>query len=137
MKTTTAITMVHTVSAVHGTGAGIIILGIHGVSPHGDITDGTTHGTMEPTGVGMTLGTTADTGEDGTIHGITEASGEADGTTQDITHTTDGMIHIGATTITTMVRAIILTITRMCGMVQDIRPVLTDSLQAHHHSGAA
>lgn len=116
--------MTHTVSAAHGTGADIIILGIHGASPHGDITDGTTHGT------------TADTGEDGTIHGITEASGEADGTTQDTTHTTDGMIHIGAT-ITTMYQAMRLIITRMCGMARDIRPVLKDSLPAHHPSEEA
>ena len=116
--------MTHTVSAAHGTGADIIILGIHGASPHGDITDGTT------------LGTTADTGEDGTTHGITEASGEADGTTQDTTHTTDGMIHIGAT-ITTMYQAMRLIITRMCGMDRDIRPVLKDSLPAHHPSEEA
>ena len=136
MKTTTAITMTHTVSAAHGTGADIIILGIHGASPHGDITDGTTHGTTADTGAGTTLGTTADTGEDGTTHGITEASGEADGTTQDTTHTTDGMIHIGAT-ITTMYQAMRLIITRMCGMVRDIRPVLKDSLPAHHPSEEA
>ena len=84
----------------------------------------------------MTLGTTADTGEDGTTHGITEASGEADGTTQDTTHTTDGMIHIGAT-ITTMYQAMRLIITRMCGMARDIRPVLKDSLPAHHPSEEA
>ena len=141
--------MAHTASAAHGTGAGITIHGIHGTSRHGDTTDGTTHGTTDPTGVGMThgiialagvgmtLGTTADTGADGMIHGTTEASGEADGTIQDIIRTTDGTIHTGATTITTMVRDISLIIIRMCGTDQEIRLARTDSSPAHPHSEEA
>ena len=130
--------MTHTASAVHGIGADITILGTHhGVSPHGDITDGTTHGTMAQTGAGMTLGTMADTGAAGMIHGITADTGEADGTTPDIIRTTDGTTHSGATTITTMAQDISLTTTRMYGMDQDIRQAQTDSSQAHHPSGAA
>ena len=67
-----------TVSEVHGTGAATMIHGTaaHGIGTHGrtiigDITDGTTHGTTEDSG----------------IHGTTEAA-------------TDG-IHIGVITITT------------------------------------
>ena len=137
MKTTTVIIMAHTASAAHGTGAGITTHGIHGTSRHGDTTDGTTHGTTEPTGAGMTHGTTADTGADGMIHGTTEASGEADGTIQDIIRTTVGTIHTGATIITTMVRDIILIITRMCGTDQGTRQARTDSSPAHPHSEVA
>ena len=129
--------MAHTASAAHGTGAGITTHGIHGTSRHGDTTDGTTHGTTEPTGAGMTHGTTADTGADGMIHGTTEASGEADGTIPDIIRTTVGTIHTGATTITTMVRDIILIIIRMCGTDQEIRQARTDSSPAHPHSEEA
>ena len=137
MKTTTVIIMVHTASAAHGIGAGITTHGIHGALLLGDTTDGMTHGTIARAGAGTTLGTTADTGAAGTTHGITEASGEADGTIPDIIRTTAGTIHTGATTITTMVRDIILTITRMYGMDQDIRQAQTGSLQAHHHSEEA
>lgn len=137
MKTTTVIIMVHTASAAHGIGAGITTHGIHGASPLGDTTDGMTHGIIALAGVGMTLGTTADTGAAGTTHGITEASGEADGTIQDIIRTTVGTIHTGATTITTMVRDIILIIIRMCGTDRDIRQARTDSSPAHPHSEEA
>ena len=137
MKKTTVIIMAHTASAAHGTGAGITIHGIHGTSRHGDTTDGTTHGTTDPTGVGMTHGTTEDTGADGMIHGTTEASGEADGTIQDIIRTTVGTIHTGDTTITTMVRDISLIIIRMCGTDQEIRLARTDSSPAHPHSEEA
>lgn len=129
--------MVHTASAAHGTGAGITTHGIHGASPLGDTTDGTTHGIIALAGVGMTLGTTADTGADGMIHGTTEASGEADGTIQDIIRTTVGTIHTGDTTITTMVRDIILIIIRMYGTDRDIRLAQTDSSPAHPHSEEA
>ena len=131
LKTITVIIMVHTASAVHGTGAGITTHGTHGLSLHGDITDGTIHGTTEQTGAGMTHGTMADIGAVGMTHGITADTGEADGTIPDIIHTTDGTIHTGVT-ITTTARVISLIITRMCGMVQDIRQVQTGSLQAHH-----
>ena len=129
--------MVHTASAAHGTGAGITTHGIHGASPLGDTTDGMTHGIIALAGVGMTLGTTADTGADGMIHGTTEASGEADGTIPDIIRTTVGTIHTGATTITTTVRDISLIIIRMCGTDQDIRLARTDSSPAHPHSEVA
>ena len=129
--------MVHTASAAHGTGAGITTHGIHGASPLGDTTDGMIHGIIALAGVGMTLGTTADTGADGMIHGTTEASGEADGTIQDIIRTTDGTTHTGATTITTMVRDIIQIIIRMCGTDQEIRQARTDSSPAHPHSEVA
>ena len=129
--------MVHTASAAHGIGAGITTHGIHGASPLGDTTDGMIHGIIALAGVGMTLGTTADTGADGMIHGTTEASGEADGTIPDIIHTMVGTTHTGATTITTMVRDIILIIIRMCGTDQGTRQAQTDSLQAHHHSEVA
>ena len=129
--------MVHTASAAHGIGAGITTHGIHGTSRHGDTTDGMTHGIIALAGVGMTLGTTADTGADGMIHGTTEASGEADGTIQDIIRTTVGTIHTGDTTITTMVRDIILIIIRMCGTDRDIRQARTDSSPAHPHSEEA
>lgn len=129
--------MVHTASAAHGIGAGITTHGIHGASPLGDTTDGMTHGIIALAGVGMTLGTTADTGEDGMIHGTTEASGEADGTIPDIIHTMVGTIHTGATTITTTVRDISLIIIRMCGTDQEIRPARTDSSPAHPHSEEA
>lgn len=137
MKTTTAITIVHTASVVHGTGAGITTHGIHGTSLLGDTTDGMTHGTIARAGAGTTLGTTADTGAAGTTHGITEDSGEADGTIPDIIRTTVGTTHIGATTITTMVRAISLIITRMCGTDRGIRQARTDSSPAHPHSEVA
>lgn len=129
--------MVHTASAAHGIGAGITTHGIHGASPLGDTTDGMTHGIIALAGVGMTLGTTADTGADGMIHGTTEASGEADGTIQDIIRTTVGTIHTGDTTITTMVRDIILIIIRMYGTDRDIRLARTDSSPAHPHSEEA
>ena len=129
--------MVHTASAAHGIGAGITTHGIHGTSRHGDTTDGMTHGIIALAGVGMTLGTTADTGADGMIHGTTEASGEADGTIQDIIRTTVGTIHTGDTTITTMVRDIILIIIRMYGTDRDIRLARTDSSPAHPHSEEA
>ena len=129
--------MVHTASAVHGTGAGITTHGTHGASLRGDTTDGTIHGIMDRAGDGMTLGTTADTGEDGTIHGITEATGEAAGTIPDIIRTTAGTIHTGDTTITTMVLDMSLITIKMCGTVQDIRQVQTDSSPAHRLSGAA
>lgn len=137
MKTTTVIIMVHTASAAHGIGAGITTHGIHGASPLGDTTDGMTHGIIALAGVGMTLGTTADTGADGMIHGTTEASGEADGTIPDIIRTTVGTTHTGDTTITTMVRDIILIIIRMCGTDQEIRLARTDSSPAHPHSEVA
>lgn len=129
--------MVHTASAAHGTGAGITTHGIHGASPLGDTTDGMTHGIIALAGVGMTLGTTADTGADGMIHGTTEASGEADGTIPDIILTTVGTTHTGATTITTTVRDISLIIIRMCGTDRDIRQARTDSSPAHPHSEVA
>ena len=135
-KTITDTITDHTASAAHGTGAGITTHGTHGISPHGDITAGTTHGIMGQTGAGMTLGTTEDTG-DGTIHGITADTGEADGTMPDIIRTTDGTTRSGAATITTMAQAISLTITRMCGMDRDIRQVRTGSSQARHPSGEA
>lgn len=137
MKTTTVIIMVHTASAAHGTGAGITTHGIHGASPLGDTTDGMIHGIIALAGVGMTLGTTADTGADGMIHGTTEASGEADGTIPDIIRTMVGTIHTGATTITTMVRDIILIITRMYGTDQGTRQAQTGSSPAHPHSEEA
>lgn len=137
MKTTTVIIMVHTASAAHGTGAGITTHGIHGASPLGDTTDGMIHGIIALAGVGMTLGTTADTGADGMIHGTTEASGEADGTIPDIIRTMVGTIHTGATTITTTVRDISLIIIRMCGTDRDIRQARTDSSPAHPHSEVA
>lgn len=137
MKTTTVIFMVHTASAAHGTGAGITTHGIHGASPLGDTTDGMIHGIIALAGVGMTLGTTADTGADGMIHGTTEASGEADGTIPDIIRTTVGTTHTGATTITTTVRDISLIIIRMCGTDRDIRQARTDSSPAHPHSEVA
>ena len=137
MKTTTVIIMVHTASAAHGTGAGITTHGIHGASPLGDTTDGMIHGIIALAGVGMTLGTTADTGVDGMTHGTTEASGEADGTIPDIIRTMVGTIHTGATTITTMVRDISLIIIRMCGTDRDIRQARTDSSPAHPHSEEA
>lgn len=137
MKTTTVIIMVHTASAAHGTGAGITTHGIHGASPLGDTTDGMIHGIIALAGVGMTLGTTADTGADGMIHGTTEASGEADGTIPDIIRTTVGTTHTGATTITTTVRDISLIIIRMCGTDQEIRLARTDSSPAHPHSEVA
>lgn len=137
MKTTTVIIMVHTASAAHGTGAGITTHGIHGASPLGDTTDGMIHGIIALAGVGMTLGTTADTGADGMIHGTTEASGEADGTIPDIIRTTVGTTHTGATTITTTVRDISLIIIRMCGTDRDIRQARTDSSPAHPHSEVA
>ena len=129
--------MVHTASAAHGIGAGITTHGIHGASPLGDTTDGMTHGIIALAGVGMTLGTTADTGADGMIHGTTEASGEADGTIPDIIRTMVGTIHTGATTITTTVRDISLIIIRMCGTALDIRQARTDSSPAHPHSEVA
>ena len=129
--------MVHTASAAHGTGAGITTHGIHGASPLGDTTDGMIHGIIALAGVGMTLGTTADTGADGMIHGTTEASGEADGTIPDIIRTTVGTTHTGATTITTTVRDISLIIIRMCGTDRDIRQARTDSSPAHPHSEEA
>lgn len=129
--------MVHTASAAHGTGAGITTHGIHGASPLGDTTDGMTHGIIALAGVGMTLGTTADTGADGMIHGTTEASGEADGTIPDIIRTTVGTTHTGATTITTTARDISLIIIRMCGTDRDIRQARTDSSPAHPHSEVA
>ena len=98
------------------------------------ITDGTHRATI---GDGMTHGTTEDTGADGMIHGTTEASGEADGTIPDIIRTMVGTIHTGATTITTMVRDIILIIIRMCGTDRDIRQARTDSSPAHPHSEVA
>lgn len=137
MKTTTVIFMVHTASAAHGTGAGITTHGIHGASPLGDTTDGMIHGIIALAGVGMTLGTTADTGADGMIHGTTEASGEADGTIPDIIRTTVGTTHTGATTITTTARDISLIIIRMCGTDRDIRQARTDSSPAHPHSEVA
>ena len=137
MKTTTVIIMVHTASAAHGTGAGITTHGIHGALLLGDTTDGMTHGIIALAGAGTTLGTTADTGAAGTTHGITEASGEADGTIPDIIRTTVGTIHTGDTTITTMVRDIILIIIRMCGTDRDIRQARTDSSPAHPHSEVA
>lgn len=129
--------MVHTASAAHGTGAGITTHGIHGALLLGDTTDGMTHGIIALAGAGTTLGTTADTGAAGTTHGITEASGEADGTIPDIIRTTVGTIHTGDTTITTMVRDIILIIIRMYGTDRDIRQARTDSSPAHPHSEVA
>ena len=93
-----------------------------------------THGTMVRTGDGMIHGTTEDTGADGTTHGITEATG-ADGTTPDTTLITDGMIHIGDTTITT-VRATSMRATGTFGMDQGIRLAQTGSSQAHPQSEA-
>ena len=93
-----------------------------------------THGTMVRTGDGMTHGTTEDTGADGTTHGITEDTG-ADGTTPDTTLITDGMIHIGDTTITT-VRATSMRATGTFGMDQGIRLAQTGSSQAHPQSEA-
>lgn len=73
-KTTTVIITDHTVSEVHGTGAGIIVhgTGIHGHTRHGDIADGTTRSICQ----------------DGTIHGTTDTP---DGMTHGIT---DGIITI-------------------------------------------
>ena len=79
-KTDTDITMDHTASAVHGTGAGItvrtgVFLGTDGAAARGDITVSTTHGITEDY---MIHGTMEDIGEvimpdigAGTTHGIT------------------------------------------------------------------
>lgn len=93
-----------------------------------------THGTMVRTGDGMIHGTTEDIGADGTTHGITEDTGE-DGTTPDTTLITDGMIHIGDTTITT-VRATSMRATGTFGMDQGTRQAPTGSSQAHPQSEA-
>lgn len=121
-KTTTVITTARTASEAHGTGADITPHGIHGISLHGDITAGTTLGIMVQTGVGMTLGTTAVTGEDGMTRGTILI--------------TDGTIHTGATTIITT-RATCLTTTRTCGTDQGIRQDLTGYSEAHLRSEEA
>ena len=100
MKTDTDITMAHTVSVLHGTGAGITahttvrsgaLTGKTGAIVLGDITVITTHGIMEDS---MTHGALAGS----MIHGIMEVTGEditpdtGDGTTHGIiTIITDGM----------------------------------------------
>lgn len=104
-RTTTDIITVRTVSAVPGTGAGIIRLGTAGISLLGDIADGMTDGTTE---AGTVLITTEASTEDGTTRGTGEVTG--DGTTLGITLTiADGMedgIRTGAIiTITDTARA--------------------------------
>lgn len=97
-RTTTDIITARTVSAVPGTGAGIIRLGTAGISLLGDIADGMTDGITE-------AGTTLIIMEDSTEDGMTLGTGEVigDGMTRGIILIiADGMedgIHIGATTI--------------------------------------
>ena len=106
-KTDTDITMDHTASAVHGTGAGItvrtgVFLGTDGAAARGDITVSTTHGITEDymihgiTEAIMIHGTMADIGEvimpdigAGTTHGITTII-----TTAGMTRTTTTVRHI-------------------------------------------
>ena len=80
----------------------------------------------------MTLGITADIGAAGTTHGITEDTGEADGTIPVFIRITDGTTHTGA--IITTDQATSLTITRMYGTDRDIRQALTDSSPVHRPS---
>ena len=100
-RTTTDITTDRTASAARGTGAGIIRLGIRGISLLGDIADGTTDGITEAgtvhiiTEVTTEAGTTLGTGEAlgagmilGTATIITTAHTIADGT-EDGIHTGD------------------------------------------------
>lgn len=117
-----------TVSEVHGTGADIMTHGTGTRTDHGTTEAGTTHGT-----VGMTLGSTADTGADGMIHGTTvTAAGTAD--TGDLiiqAGTADGIrtgdtITDGTPDITAM--ATMLT----HGEVSDIRQALTEYSAAGH-----
>ena len=72
-RTTTDIITVRTVSAVPGTGAGIIRLGTAGISLLGDIADGMTDGTTE---AGTILITTEASTEDGMTRGTMADSGE-------------------------------------------------------------
>lgn len=131
-RTTTDTGTALTASEVRGTGADIIPHGTHGISRHGDITDGMIHGTTVQTGDGTTHGITEDTGEAGMTHGTTEDIGA--GMTHGITLTTDGTTHTGDTITTITDRAITLTIIRMCGMVQDIRPGLKEYSEAPRRS---
>ncbi len=91
LKTTTVIITVRTASEAHGTGADTILLGTHGVTVHGDTTDGMILTGMED---GMTHGTI----QVGTIHigtadGMTHGTTGATGTT--IITTTAGTTRIG------------------------------------------
>ncbi len=87
---------------------------------------------MEQTGAGTTLGITEVTGEVGMTLGITADTGA--GMTLGIIHITDGTIHIGATTITTTDRDIVLTVpdTETYGTVQGIRPALKGCMEEAH-----
>ena len=87
---------------------------------------------MEQTGAGTTLGITEVTGEVGMTLGITADTGA--GMTLGIIHITDGTIHIGATTITTTDRDMVLTVpdTETYGTVQGHRPVQTAYTEAIH-----
>lgn len=81
----------------------------------------------------MTLGITADIGAAGTTHGITEDTGEADGTTPVFIRITDGTTLTGVT-ITTTALVMSLITTRTYGTDRDIRQALTDSSPAHRPS---
>lgn len=156
LRTITVITTDRTASAAHGTGAGIIPLGIRGASLLGDTTDGTIRGTTAATGDGMIHGTIADGTEDGMtlgtagmIHGTTAAIG-ADGMTLGITAMPDGTAdsgdHItpdgtadgilsGRACITDITSdwdqvTIMDTITSTPGEARDIRPEQTEYSQA-------
>lgn len=130
-RTTTDTGTVLTASEVRGIGADIIPHGTHGISRHGDITDGMTLGTTVQTGDGTTHGITEDTGAGMTL-GIMEDTGA--GMTHGTTTITDGTTHTGDTITTITGQAITLTIIRMCGMVQDIRPGLKEYLEAPRRS---
>ena len=139
-KTTTATGTGLTASAVRGTGAGIIHLGTLGISLLGDtmpgMTDGitaigtiliitedstaagTTLGTGEVTGAGMTLGTTLTIIAAGTVDGIH---------TGDIITTTDTARDISEEALTT----------GTYGTDPDIRQVLTGFTATVLHSEAA
>lgn len=131
-RTTTDTGTALTASEVRGTGADIIPHGTHGISRHGDITDGMTLGTTVQTGDGTTHGITEDTGEDGMTLGIMEDTGA--GMIHGTTTITDGTTHTGDTITTITDRAITLTIIRMCGMAQDIRPGLKEYSEAPRRS---
>ena len=120
---------------IHGTGT-------HGLTPHGDITDGMTRSMWE---AGMTLGITADSTihgstevimtlgitEDSIVHGTTEAStdhtiadGMEDGTRSGLDITLDT-----TQPLTTMEKKF--------GEVRDMKPVQTGYLQAARPQGEA
>lgn len=135
MKTTTAIITVRTASEVHGTGADTIRLGIHGVSHHGDITDGMILGIMEDTGDGTTRGSTADGTEDGTILGTTEdiTAVIGDGMTHGTALIMDGTTRSGDTIITGQATSEDRNMTTKSGTVQDTRQDQTGFPAADRH----